>query len=707
MLATRQATFLILFVGVLLTLLNALVIHAPLLGTLAMLMIGVTLAKLYGEKFAHPSVNGEQFFWGSLMVLATYILSCSLAYYISGITLTTAIDILFVPILVCFLPKKKYPIYSRTPSLVTTKHTETMVLLGSIVVIIFDGILIATLLAQRTTELLPSPWQAVPVWFFILFAISSFILLFTLSRTKQFALALPVSSLHLFTMFSVAAFIYPLGFGFDAFVHRATEAWIQTHGFILPKTPYYIGQYSLVVWLAKLTSLPIFYLDVYLVPALASLTLPPTVLWSLKRAWNIPPEKSGLALWLLPSIPFLSLSLTTPYNLAILLTILTVFILLPMLTSDTAATTAVFLSAATLATHPLIGAPLCLFVVASIGLKSNWSQHKKSLLLLVCLVGITLVVPLLFIINNWHVYGQFPSFTTPLQNLKNFLQLFTTPYWHYTQAPFRWQLLYAWAWLIVPVYLSIGALGFLILRKKKKIKHLWLYPASALGLAISAWLLRSWIVFPEVVAYEQGDYPLRLLKAAVIFALPFAMYGAISTAQFLWSAMPWRNMGKTATFVAASLLLTISLYLSYPQRNAKVRFPGLNVTASDFRTVEWIHSRESGYNYIVLANQLVSAAALTKYSFAKYFATPRGQIFYYSLPTGGLLYEDYGRMLYQGQKREFMTHAMNLAGVDTAYFVVNSYWANSFNIIAGAKKTADSWKVIDGGEVWVFVYDKK
>ena len=50
-----------------------------------------------------------------------------------------------------------------------------------------------------------------------------------------------------------------------------------------------------------------------------------------------------------------------------------------------------------------------------------------------------------------------------------------------------------------------------------------------------------------------------------------------------------------------------------------------------------ISNLESGIDYIVLSDQLISAAALTKYSFAKYYDTPKGQLFDYSLPTGGLL----------------------------------------------------------------------
>ena len=154
------------------------------------------------------------------------------------------------------------------------------------------------------------------------------------------------------------------------------------------------------------------------------------------------------------------------------------------------------------------------------------------------------------------------------------------------------------------------------------------------------------------------------------------------------------------------VILTLALYLSYPQRNVKARFPGYNVTASDFTAAEWIHAQNSEYNYVVLSDQLVSAAALTKYSFAKYFDTPQGQLFYYSIPTGGEMYKYYGKMIYEGQKREYMESAMQTVGVEKAYFVVNKYWANAEKIIAGAKQTADAVEVIDDN-VWIFEYNKK
>jgi hypothetical protein len=158
------------------------------------------------------------------------------------------------------------------------------------------------------------------------------------------------------------------------------------------------------------------------------------------------------------------------------------------------------------------------------------------------------------------------------------------------------------------------------------------------------------------------------------------------------------------SFVA--MLLTVSFYLSYPQRNAKAHFPGFNVTQYDMQAAQWIHNDNAEYNYIVLANSLTSVAALSQYSFAKYFDTTQGKLSYYDIPAGGILYSYYDKMIYQGQKREYMNEAMDIAGVEKSYFVVNWYWDKFRDIVEGAKKTADSWQSIGDGKIYIFTYTK-
>lgn len=247
-----------------------------------------------------------------------------------------------------------------------------------------------------------------------------------------------------------------------------------------------------------------------------------------------------------------------------------------------------------------------------------------------------------------------------------------------------------------------------------KIKHKInsLYLVTAVSLWISAFFLRSWVVFPDVHALEQGDYPLRLLKSGLLFILPFGMAGLYYVGTNLLNKIYTNSGLRRLTllfFIISAGAITISFYLSYPQWNPKVKFPGYNVSSADIAAVRWIQNdaAPTGEDYIVLSNPITAAAALKEFSFAKYFKTNQDEVFYYSIPSGGVMYNFYTDMWTNGQKRSTMENAMDLARVKRSYFVLPNYWTRFNTIVAGAKKTADKWEEIDGGKIMVFVYEKK
>lgn len=649
----------------------------------------------------------QRFFWGALCLLSIFIILGTTIYYAFATTKFTSLFILLLPLFIFFFKDKVQKEYNLKKEKKNGRYLPFAMLL-------FDFGLLATLFANRTTDLLRSPWHALEPTFFLVFAIATGLLFYIIFKNKNNAVRFGLSCLHLFITFSIAAILYKLGFGFDAFVHRATEQWISANGFILPKTPYYIGQYSFVVWLKHVTNIPIFYLDVYLVPVLASVTLPGAISLTLKKIWNIPFKFGLLLVWLIPFIPFLTsyLNLTTPFNLAFLFGIITVFTTFAFLKEKLNLIIPISAALVALAVHPLVGTPIFIFTLSSFFIK-KFQQNKKikDLILIGNALILLFLMPTLFIIRNLslNLNLNFPSFTNPFLQIPNFISLFQRPYWYAKTSPIIFELLYTWAWFIVPVVVALAIAGIISRHPERSgaelkdpVTSITLFLTTVTSIFLSAFLLRSLVVFPDVAAYEQGDFPLRLVKLSLIFLLPFAMLGFYKLLTKLQS--------KYSIFYILSsiftIIITLSLYLGYPQHNPKARFPGLNITQSDYNATQWIHDQNEQYDYVVLANQLVSAAALTKYSFAKYFQTDSGEIFYYSVPTGGLLYKQYGQMLYEGQKREFMETAMDIAGVDKSYFVLNSYWANSDKIIEGAKKTADSWQIIDEGKIWIFEYSK-
>lgn len=679
--------------GAIFGVMNALWLHEPFFGIVVLALYSIP-PSIHIGRLLYPSESPYQRgIFGFLILTTLLIILLSSVYYIFDMSPVTASVVTLLPLLIFF----KKPINSTTGHQKNLFHF-TLPQLLSLLILVLDVSLLILLIQARTIDLSPSPWQQLGPEFFLLYAITTALLFFGTKKLHGAALYLP-HSFHLFVTFGVAAIIYTYGFGFDAFIHRATETWIFEHGSISPKQPYYIGQYALVVWLARLTSWPIFFLDVFLVPTLAAIFLPVTVAVTSARIWNFLENKAILFTWIIPVVPFLSLHLTTPYNLALLLLFLTIFLSIHYFESKEYRLLLLLLTLGSVCIHPLIGAPLFVYVVGVFCL-THVSKKQTAIVLPLYTLALTALAPVLFTINNFRVHGPLPIFHNPFARLPLFLELFARPYWYAKHTPLRFEILYGWAYLIVPVAVLLALIGVYFILKEKKYSWLILLTTST-GLCISAWLLRSWVAFADVVSYEQGDYPLRLVKLSFIFLLPFVWVA-------LYRAYQW-SKNKTFILPAAILIaagiLTISLYLSYPQRNIKARFPGFNVTESDFRAVTWIHEQHPSYDYVVLSNQLVSSAALTKYSFAKYFSTGFGELFYYSIPTGGPLYQEYGRMLYEGQKREYMEHAMEITGTNTAYFVINTYWANSDKIIAGAKTTADRWHVIDD-RVWIFTYTK-
>lgn len=677
---------------------NTFFFHSPILGTIFLIPLATLYSIIIGSILYKSVSDIYQPFSGFLTLLTSWIILGSGIYYMYGITKPISLALVAQPALLLIWTRKiSLPYLEKEP-----KHR--LHIFYTLFAIAGNIALLTILFQNQTADVLISPWHAVSPWFFLVYALTAGFSIAAAYTARIAIVRTTLITLFLFTSFSVASIIYPIGYGFDAFVHRATEMWIQANGFILPKQPYYIGQYSFVTFFSNITSLPIKWVDIFLVPILAARTLSIVTEFSLEKIFNIPKKLGVLFTLLIPFLFYFSLHLTTPHNLVLLFSILAILLAHAALHKKITWILPFLLATASLVTHPLLGAPLFIFIVLSfLTTRISWQKKYTASSVLLFLI-ISLLLPTLFLLQQYLDGHALPTLANPFTKIPDFLALITRPYWYAESSPLIFELLYVWQWLITPVIVLLAIIGLIKNKAAAKINSLFI--AMTLGLIIDAWILRSVIVFPNVILYEQGDYPLRLLKSSLLFLLPFAMYGTYTLHTIIVDKFKNKLFPHITLIALVSILLTLSFYFAYPQKNPKARFPGFNVTASDVHAVQWIHDQHAEYNYIVLANQLVSAAALTEYSFAKHFNSELGELFYYSVPTGGPLYKYYGKMIYEGQKREYMTDAMNLAGVDTAYFIVNKYWANSEKIIEGAKLSADEWREIDNGNVWVFVYKK-
>lgn len=586
----------------------------------------------------------------------------------------------------------------------TSTPAPHFIKIASALFLLLESGIIANLYLNQTTLPSPSPWQSLgPSFFFLFFASTTLLLLTNWFHPGKRAVWL--TSLHLLIMYSVTNIVYPLGFGFDGFTHRAAEEWIKANGFIAPKQPIYIGQYVWVAFFSHLTTIPIKLVDIWLAPLLAAFAFPRLIPRALAAAFKIPANFSLNLVFVILFVYFFSLHLTTPFNILILLTFLGIFTTLEYLTTKNSMILAItsLIATAGLFIHPLLGAPLAWFVICA------WFITKyqpKSWFYWIYGIIMSAIVPVLFMLFLYLTRDVIPQFSNPFTKIDVFVKYFIWPYWYQPVAPYLWNLFYVWEWCIPLLALSIGIYGYIRAPKPRAT----LFFASSVAIALSSFFLRSWVVFPDVHANEQGDYPLRLLKGALMFVLPWTMYGIwkiIETHAPVFAHKKGYRLLVLSSFFKMAVIITISWYLSYPQWNPKVHFPGYNVAAADHQVVDWIHNDNQEYNYIVLSNPITAVAALEKYSFVKYFKTEHGEISYYSIPTGGQLYTLYTEMWMEGQKRVTMEKAMDLAGVKKAYFIIPSYWTGYESIVSGAKKTADSWHEFNNEQLYVFVYEKE
>ncbi|HLD31707.1 MAG TPA: hypothetical protein VJB37_02310 [Patescibacteria group bacterium] len=673
---------------------------SPWLGGLALGLYLFSISRWIGHRFSFPIFF--QIFLGLFILLGIIAISNTVIYYSYQINSSTTAGILLATLFLFFLPRSE-PIIEPTKA--NPLSPGQWFLLASFFILILS--LFSFIWSARTTDLLPSPWLNFPPTFFLIYALTTIVLISFIIKNKKIWLNLVLLMSYFALGYLLAIIVYPLGYGFDGLIHRATENWILANGQIFPREPFYLGQYGLIVFLAQISNLPIYIFDVLLIPLLAISGLPTITHLGLTQGGKIPERLVSALTLIFPLCFFLPFHLTTPHNLALLLLIFVIFLTLsashrllpfwvPLLFAIWAGLT-----------HPLLGGPAILFVLLTWTLKKlphYWGRFAITSFYWLILVFLP---TLLFSLRLWLNTHHWPQLTNPFADYWDFLLLFSRPYWYAKNAPAIFEALYTWQIILIIILLIVAGIGWL--RAHLTNRRFPLLLTTSLALFLSAYFLHVWIVFPGVNNAEQGNYPWRLIIGAFVFLLPYLAYGIYHLISILrnW----YQNQKKIVQIITTMIglmsiagILMVSLYFSYPQHNPKVYFPGYNITTADQTAVHWIQADNKELNYVVLSNSLTAVAALTEYSFARYFPTPAGAVFYYSIPTGGPLYRLYERMLYEGQKKIFMDEAMDLVGVKKSYFVVSHFWQDFEKIIAGAKKTANSWQIINNGEIYIFTY---
>ncbi len=678
--------------------------------TLGMILL-IAYLSVYGWQLGGVVAGQEKgllrWWIGSLILLVCCLLILTIAYYLFAIPKDFfSVLILLTPPLVGILSHR----YSG-PSLFERfhiawrdrKHTiPRTVFLASALILFLSVVLIQTLKRSAITDAVRSPWERMDASVFVLFGLILLLIFALMMRGRERALTLPLFSLVLFLFLSLAVFVFPLGYGFDSFIHRATEQYLSQFGTISPKPFYYIGQYVLVLFLHHGFEIPIQIADRWLVPILTALWLP--IAWY-SAAVHITRKKqlSMLTLIGLFLVPLSSFIVTTPQSLSNLFTFLLILASVPYLFESERPRLWLcgLIALAALAVHPIAGIPAVLYFILLCVEPSRAPKSAQALVkwIFFSLIAVaSIILPASFLIHA-AVSGQAIAFDFGALNPLTLLQGLPLNIFFDNQFDPLLDFAYLTGKNSLLVLVAVAVCAWWGYRRElSKRTHILLW--MTLAILINYLILKSAVDFTFLINYERLNYANRLIPLGAFFLVPFFILGF---------AHAFTNLQSRPLILKATLLVLLAgnalgaFYLMYPRRDAYETGRAFNTSASDLAAVHLIENWTEGKPYLALANQSVSAAAISEIGFRYY-----GSLFFYPIPTGDILYQKFLAMN-ETPTREIANEALTLipmhGDVFTLFFVVNEYWWDAARIIETAKTTADDWRAVGG--VYVFRYDLK
>lgn len=698
--------FLAVFLG------NAAFWHSPALGLVSALFALVFFGAQAGRFFSPDDTPEVRWWLGAWMLLSAVSLLGTAAYYAHSYPawVAWALGLLLAPA-AYVLQKKSRPDAARHDLWHEAPHRlPPWVLAGASAALLALAFTFRALVGSATTLAVASPWSVVPDAAFAGMALAAAALSALWSRGRERMLSTLLACAALFAFLSVNWAVFPIGAGFDPFIHQATERRIADTGTITPKPLYYVGQYALVLFLHHGFAIPVETADRYLLPLLTALLLPFSWLSATLHASKKDPRFAPTSLFLLFLLPLGGFATTTPQGLANLWILLLVLAAVPFLSGNERPHPGLLVlpTLATLAIHPLAGIPAllwCAYLLTDKTLAPKRFETVARALRIATVAGGSLLLPLAFVFFAWK--GGTSAFDTA-GAWERVRALFPAP--PTVGAPYRTWLdfavyagylagaaflaLAAWGWPKAPVRLRAACVTFFLI---------------LLGNYV---LLGTVFDFSFLIEYERLNYAARLPPLMLFALAPLAVHGLLRKREALSKAP--RPVRWFAALAGAALIPAL-WYAAYPRDDAYQKGHGYNVSAADVDAVKEIESRalESGEfrPYVGLANQSVSAAAMNAIGFRYY-----GDQFFYPIPTGGDLYALFLKMN-ANPSRETARAALDLVRerckatleceygkIQDVYYAVDAYWWDSKNIIAKAKTNADDWFALQNGAVHVFKY---
>ncbi len=654
----------------------------------------------------HEESGVLRWWMGVWLLISSLSIVLTICFYVGKITPTViqAVVLLSVPVILWISEHKGHPHwYERVHNLWNEKkHSISQpIWFASSLILLLLSYIFYTYSSSPILDAVRSAWDRIDLSVLIAFTLSTLILFALLYRGKERALIIPLFSLSLFAVISLAAFVFPIGYGFDSFIHKATESHIAEFGTITPKPFYYIGQYSLVLFANLGFHLPVDLVDTFLLPVLTALLLP--FAWFGAAAHLTKNRRTAttalIGIILLPLSLFI---VTTPQGLANLWTLLLILGSVPYLLKLEHPRLA-YLSVGALTTvliHPVAGIPV-LFYIALLFCDPHRAPYRYQTLATwiyrLLAFGACIVIPLSFIVNafvskqalhvDWNALN--PANLLSNINLSVFFENRFNPLLDFVY-------LYGLNTAIILFFFAI--VGWM--SEREKAKHLSPMIVMALALGINFLLMKTSINFSFLIDYERQNYTDRLIPLILFFLTPLFIIG-ISTC---FTAVRNRALSlRIALLVLFAAFAVSSFYFTYPRQDAYTTSHGFNVSEADIQAVQLVEQLANGTPYLVLANQSVSAAAIEQIGFRYY-----DNLFFYPIPTGEKLYQKFLEMN-DHPSVETAKQALDLVpmhgDVKTLFYIVDNYWWQAPRIIETTKTIATDWRSLGDGAVWVFRFD--
>jgi hypothetical protein len=537
---------------------------------------------------------------------------------------------------------------------------------------------------HATADSIRTPWPLLPVGTMASLALIPLCAWLAALKAKSRATVAGLIGLSIAAVAFIAPLLYSVGFGFDGFLHVASEKIVAETGTLDPKPLYYMGQYVFVTWLSRLTNLPLEIVDRFLVPLLAGL-LPLLLLLTPKteqRGWR----DAAFLLF----IPLASFVATTPQSFAYILGLAAILSALDTSPNRPHPAIALAFAAWSLTVHPLAGLP---FACAALALLTS---RRFISWLFVAAAG--LAIPVSFLIISRGASTSIAWDFSRLMDVGTWLQSLSA------LIPPRNRVALWPDWTAIVLFLSfpVACISACLAAWKDigRRKTWMLLIGSAAACVIAGLVMRAAGDFAFLIDYERGNYADRLFLIALFLLIPAAAAGAgrllarLETAPAL--SVATLLIGLTAWHGAQA-------YAALPRHDAANVSRGWSVGQSDIEATRWIEQDAQGRVYTVLANQSVSAAAVREYGFKRYV----DDTFYYPIPTGGPLYQTYLAAVGAEPSLETIREAAQLGKSDLVYVVLNDYWWDAKRVGEDLSVIANKEATSSDGRVRMFRFEVK